>query len=46
MAAKPHRTVISDRSILCPADVSDEALASMVEDRIDADGVELLSCAA
>ena len=44
MAAKPHRTAISDRSILGPADVSNEALASMVEDCLNVDSVELLSC--
>ncbi len=44
MEPEPHPAPVGDRSILGPADVSDEALASMVGDCLGADGVELVSC--
>ena len=44
MGPEPRQTATFDRAILGAADVSDEALASMVQDCLGADGVELVSC--
>ena len=44
MGPEPRQTATFDRAILGAADVSDEALASMVQDCLGADGVELISC--
>ena len=46
MTAEPRQTSVGDRAILGPADVSDEALASMVEDALGTRGAELVSCQA
>jgi hypothetical protein len=46
MPVDPSRPVPSDRAVLGPADMGDDALAAMVADSLAVDGVELLECRA